>query len=283
MAVSGEPTRRKTPADLSIWLKEEVSPLISGPTNAIPHGGTALSLLGLKESTKDVDFGFSLNEDFERFRDSLTKLGFSVDFDLMPLPNEHLIRMTNPKSAVDVVDLRFPTWNKWRITDLILKGSLMIPYGSLTITLLDRNAIFLFKMYPLRDTDLFDLKTILSRSTIDEGRLASLFEEQDLIHRKTLDDPKVEYEPLINILQLRTRIAGSLFLLEPKYRNIVSSLSKYASAKFSELELKEPLSNIVAKIRTSAVPILWDEIVGNDWELMIKKLKPELSGRNDGR
>lgn len=281
MAVPGEPTSKKTAADLSLWLKEEVGPFISISTNAIPHGGTALSLLGLKDSTKDVDFGFALKEDFERFRDVLTKLGFSVDFDFMPLPNERLTRMTNPRSVIDVVDLRFPTWNRWRMTNLVLRKSLVIPYGSLTITLLDKNATFLFKTFPLRDTDLYDLKTILSRSQIDESRVVALFKEQDLIHRKALYDPKVEYEPLINVLELRTRMAGSLLLLEPAYKNTVQSLSIFASARFSELELNEPLSDLVADIRNSVVPISWDKVVGEDWEVLRTKLRPEGAGSNN--
>ena len=283
MVVPGESANTKTPADLSIWLKEEVSPFISVPTSAIPHGGTALSLLGLKDSTKDVDFGFTQKQDFERFRDTLTKLGFSVDFDFMSLPNEHLIRMTNPKSIIDVVDLRFPTWNRWRMTNLILKGSLVIPYGSLTVTLLDKNAIFFFKTYPLRDTDLYDLKTILTRSQIDERRVVALFEEQDLIHRKALNDPKVEYEPLINILEIRTRVAGSLHLLEPKYRSTVQRLSNFASARFSELELNESLSDLVAEIRNSVVPTSWDKAVGKDWEMLRNKLRPERASSNTNK
>ena len=45
-------------ADVIAWLTATAAGL-DADTEAIAHGGTALTLLRLKASTKDVDFGFS--------------------------------------------------------------------------------------------------------------------------------------------------------------------------------------------------------------------------------
>src|SRR3972149_6541357 len=196
MAGPPEPTRLKTATDLLRWLERGISPRLSDVTEAIAHGGTALTLLGIKDSTKDVDFAFRTQDQFDAFRRVVELLGFRGTLDSKATPSEVLHRYENRASVIDLVDLRFPTWNNWRLTKTILRNAVVIPLGNIRLIRPDRDAVFLFKTYPLRDTDLDDLSTVLSKSPPDEDRVIALFDEQDVIHRSELLTETV-HEPLI--------------------------------------------------------------------------------------
>jgi len=111
MAVAPDPIRPKTSADLLGWLGRDVSPSLEVETRAIAHGGTALALLGIKESTKDVDFAFESRDAYDRFAHVLESLGFVSKWDLRANPTEVHQRFENLSAIVDVIDMRFPTWN----------------------------------------------------------------------------------------------------------------------------------------------------------------------------
>jgi len=51
-----------TVRELGSWLDRDVGPALREETEAVAHGGTALTMLRLKASTKDVDLGFRLRE-----------------------------------------------------------------------------------------------------------------------------------------------------------------------------------------------------------------------------
>ncbi len=83
MARSPAIPRRIPLATLGVWFGE-IGGKPRGATRSIAHGGTALSLLGVKESTKDVDLSFEDRADYERFRDTLSGLGYRVVLDSAP-------------------------------------------------------------------------------------------------------------------------------------------------------------------------------------------------------
>src|SRR3990172_12945911 len=101
-----EDTRRKPAADLPRWLEGEVATRLGMETEVIAHGGTALTLLGIKASTKDVDFTFRTREAFERFATALQASGFVLRGDFRPLPTEVYRRFEKPGSAAGIVDVR---------------------------------------------------------------------------------------------------------------------------------------------------------------------------------
>src|SRR6266498_4461490 len=177
MAVATDPIRLKTSADLLGWLERDVSPRLEVETRAIAHGGTSLTLLGIKDSTKDVDFAFESQGAFDRFARVLKSLGFTLEWDIRPNPKEVHQRFENASATVDVVDIRFPTWNSWRVTKAVLKKAVILRLGPLRVVRLDRDATFLYKTYPLRETDIDDLRTILAKGGPDESRVITLFEE----------------------------------------------------------------------------------------------------------
>src|SRR5947199_164871 len=99
----------------------------------------------------------------------------------------------------------------------------LMAHGGTALTLLGlkvstKDVVFLFKTYPLRDSDLDDLRGIVDRSALDQVRIVDLFDEQDRLWRQELERSDLEYEPLIDLLNLRTRFAGSFQLIGAAYR-----------------------------------------------------------------
>ncbi len=272
MAAPGSGFRLKSVADLQIWLQRDIGSRFTDETELIALGGTALTLLGLKESSKDVDFGFRTKADFDRLVAVLRRIGYRATMDLRPSPGEVLLRLENPSSLVDVVNLKFPTWNNWRLTHRVLEAARIIPRGKARLVLLDRDAVFLFKTYPLRETDLEDLKTIIDRSRPNQRRVIRLFGEQDGLNRVELNQANVAYEPLFNILNLRARFAGSFSLLGDRQRGKVKQLVEFSRRKFKELGLPIALGALVKRLRDSDRIVDWDDIIGIGGDALRKRL-----------
>ena len=272
MATPAEPARPKTAAELTRWLERDVSTHLQEETEAVAHGGTALMLLGIKGSTKDVDFAFRTQEAFDRFVDALKSLGFQTTADFRPIPGEVFRRLENPASTVDVVDARFPTWNNWRLTKAMLSKAVVLRLGNVRLVRPDRDAVFLFKTYPLRETDLDDLRTILAVDPPDEARVIALFDEQDAIHRAELTSEHVSLESLFLLLDLRFRFAASTHLLGPKMRSKIPLLVRHAAAKFGELDLKPTVPDLLARLRERSQLMDWDEVLGAGAERLRRRL-----------
>jgi hypothetical protein len=275
MAAPRSGFRLKSVADLQIWLQRDIGFRLQDETELVAHGGTALTLLGLKEASKDVDFAFRTKDDFDRLVALLQRIGYRVTMDLRPIPGEVLLRLENPSSVIDVVDLRFPTWNNWRLTQRVLEAGQIIPRGKARLVLPDRDAVFLFKTYPLRETDLEDLRTIIDRSRPNQQRVSDLFEEQDGLNRTELRQANVSYEPLFNILNLRARFAGSLSLLGDRHRGKVKRLAQFSMRRFEDLGLPISLGALVDRIRDPNRIVDWDEIIGADEDDLRERLVPD--------
>lgn len=278
MATPNSPIRLKTAGDLQIWLGQ----LGERATTAVQlaaHGGTALTLLGLKESTKDVDFSFRTREDFDHMVRTLWQAGYKETWQFRPNAREIQMRFENSDSLIDVIDLRFPTWNRWRLTANVLRNAHSIPYGRLNLILPDRDVIFLFKTYPLRDSDLDDLRGIVDRTSPDQSRIINLFDEQDRICREELEKQDLEYEPLIDILNLRTRYAGSFLLIGQTYRNRLKRLVGHSRKKLRELDLGISLKAIVQELRDPDGVEDWDKMLGERMEPLRTKMKLEAPQR----
>ena len=278
MALPGRPHAGKTAGDLVEWLASEVGPRLSEETEVIAHGGTALTLLGLKGSTKDVDLGFRTREYLDRFVRALEELGYRRIADMRSRPTEIFLRFRSPGHVIDLVDLRYPTWNNWRLTEALLRGAVVLRFGTLRLVRLDPEAIFLFKTYPLRDADLEDLRGVIDRASVDQARVIALFDEQDGLHRADLAREDIEHEPLFNILQLRVRFAGSCDLLGARYRAAVPRIARHAREKFRELRLRRTLPRLVSLLRDPDRLVDWDEIVGGDADGLRARLGGDRAG-----
>jgi hypothetical protein len=272
MAASTRDVRPKTAADLTRWLLEDVSPKLGQETEAIAHGGTALTLLGIKSSTKDVDFAFRTREAFDRFGKALASLDFEEAGDLRAVPGEVFQRFENPASGVDIVDLRFPTWNHWRLTRSVLARAVVLRLGNVRLVRPDRDAVFLFQTYPLRDTDLDDLRRIIDANPPDEGRVVALFDEQDGIHRGELYAKGAVVEPLFLLLDLRFRFAASMRLLGHRHRSRIPDVARHAQARFRQLRLRRDIPTLLATVSDRDRPMSWDRVLGRHRERLRKRL-----------
>jgi len=277
MAAPPEHLRTRTAADLIRWLEREVGPRLRKETEAIAHGGTALTLLGIKDSTKDVDLAFRSREAFDGFASALGSLGFTRAADFRANPREVFHRLQNPASIVDVVDLRFPTWNNWRLSKAVLRKAVILPLSRVRLVRPDRDAVFLFKTYPLRETDIGDLRTILAVDPPDESRVLELFEDQDAIHRSELS-VETAHEPLFNILELRVRFAASLHLLGPSRRRKIPRIARHARQRLADLQLRHSLPELIRILRTADL-VSWDEVLSGDIEPLRARLAKEPARR----
>lgn len=249
-----------TASDLRAWLDGDVARALREEVEVVAHGGTALTLLRLKSSTKDVDFGFRTSEDFERFASALKDAGYRVTRDFRPNPRETYLRLERRQTLVSAVDLRFPTWNSWRLTDRVLRRARVIPQVVVRLVVPDRDALFLFKTYPLRETDLEDLQGVLRISRPDQDRVIALFDEQDGLHRSELYADTI-HEPLINILELRTRFAASLRLIGPSSRRQIPRIARQAQIRFAELRLRPSLTELIRRLRATDEIMSWEDIL----------------------
>ncbi|MEK6851855.1 MAG: hypothetical protein AABY30_04880, partial [Candidatus Thermoplasmatota archaeon] len=264
--------RPKTASDLTRWLLEDVSPKVGQETEAIAHGGTALTLLGIKPSTKDVDFAFRTREAFDRFGKALDSMGFEKTGDLRAVPGEVFQRFENPASGVDVVDLRFPTWNHWRLTKSVLARAVVLRLGNVRLVRPDRDTVFLFETYPLRDTDLDDLRRIIDANPPDEERVVALFDEQDGIHRSELYAKGADVEPLFLLLDLRFRFAASMRLLGHRHRSRIPDVARHAQARFRQLRLRRDIPALLAMVDDRDRLMSWDRVLGRHRERLRKRL-----------
>ena len=260
-----------TALDLRTWLDRDIGGALKEETEAVAHGGTALTLLRLKASTKDVDFGFRTGEDFDRFVAALKATGYRVTRDFRPNPRETYLRLERRRTLVSAVDLRFPTWNNWRLTDRVLRRARVIPQGRVRLVVPDRDAIFLFKTYPLRETDLDDLREIMRISPPDQARVIALFDEQDALHRSELL-AETAHEPLLNILELRVRFAASLRMLGPSARRRIPRIARHGRVRFEELRLRPSLTDLIRRLRATEGIIMWEDILDESGSRLRERL-----------
>ncbi len=260
-----DPTRQKTGADLTRWL-EDIGRSLRERTEVIAHGGTALTLLGVKESTKDVDLGFREREDFDRFSAVLKDATYEMRREFSPLPGETYRRWRNQAQVVDVVDLRYPTWNRWRMTRRILGRALIIPRGQVVLVRPSVETAFLFKTYPLRATDLDDLRKTLQKRELREDELIEFYDEQDRILRSEFLKDDVIHEPVLSLVKMRARVAASLDLLPRLYSEMIPAFHSHVQAKFEELRLTSSLGDLTRLFRDEEMVMNWDQILGKHLE-----------------
>ncbi len=175
-------------------------------------------------------------------------------------------------AEVTPVDLHFPAWNDWQITHSIRSRATIRGYGNLELMIPDLDAVFLFKTYPLRASDLQDLVSLVEERRVEPSRIWTLFLDQDLHRRRELLDQGLPYEPLFMILEMRTRRAGSLSLLPAKPRRSLSGLVSDSLDAFRALRLSTPLRILVGLLRTGDQRVDWDDLLGKRFETLRVRL-----------
>lgn len=149
-------------AELEQTLKawDELIPS-KGKIHLVACGGTALTLMGYKESTKDVDFLVPRLEEFKRLVSFLQKAGYKqatqygwrreeevILFDLYPGKRVYTTELL--KSPLDRGGCR--KWNEWK---------------KIVVGILNSEDLMISKMFRGTETDIQDCLLLLSKEKID--------------------------------------------------------------------------------------------------------------------
>jgi hypothetical protein len=169
----------KSASMLAEWLDRVTGTRVPRATRGVAHGGTSLTLQGIKDSTKDVDFAFLEKTGFDAVRRALLDARYKMKFDLRPIPTEVFQRFENSVETIDTVDIRYPTWNSWSMKGLALSGCLLEPHGNLELLVPDIHTATVFKTYPCRPSDLDDLRDIIRKGRPSWERVKRIADEQD--------------------------------------------------------------------------------------------------------
>lgn len=194
----------KTGPMLRDWLDRILGPNVPRRTRGVAHGGTSLTLRGVKETTKDVDFAFIDRADFDHVRRALEDAGYRVTARYEQF-GELQLRLENPQEPIDIIDVRHPTWNHWAMKGLALRGCTRIRHGNFELLQPDVETALVFKTYPARASDIQDLKRLVEQTAPRWDRVRKIFEEQE---RLALDQET--YAAALLITQVRGRALASL-------------------------------------------------------------------------
>ncbi|MCK5548697.1 MAG: hypothetical protein KAI64_06755 [Thermoplasmata archaeon] len=254
----------KTALDIISWFDEDITPNIGKHMEIIPHGGTALTLRDLKGGTKDVDFNINKREWFDEFSKILDAMGYEKKMVFVPKPDIEMNRYVSDKYTIDLVDIYYPTWNNWSVTETIRKRADVLRFGNLTVVLPDRDTIFLFKTYPCRAVDIEDLNRILSSEPLDTPYIKKLYEEQEALLR-IRDD----LDPVTSIVNMRTRFYLSLSTLKMMSGDdSLKSLHNFATKRFKALGMDMNREKLTGMINASS---------DLEWEKLLEKKHKEFT------
>lgn len=143
-----------TKNDLLKWLKK-IDDNLDNPIILVAIGGTAMTLLNLKESTKDIDFCIE-GKDSKRFKKLLKNSGFKVDIFIdgfifsEQLPDDY-IDISNEYKEIDFKNIKLKTLNP---LDIIIT-----------------------KVARLNARDEEDITALIKNKKIDKNKLTKRFRE----------------------------------------------------------------------------------------------------------
>ncbi len=221
----------KTGPMLREWLERNLGKNVRRGARGFAHGGTCLTLHGLKDTTKDVDFAFEKREDFDQVRAALQRAGYKETQNFGQF-GELQIRLENPQESIDVIDLRHPTWNHWTMQGTALRGCVKIQHGNFELLQPDVETIFVFKTYPCRPSDLQDLKRIVEKTEVRWDRVETIFREQESYAKK-----QEKYAPGLLIAYIRGRAYASIVTLRESGVKQVDQIAGWARDRWNELGL----------------------------------------------
>lgn len=164
-------------------------------------GGTALSLLGMKQATKDVDLLFLKPNDAKTFADALKRLGYRPTAKGPPkygeaLKDESMKRLHHAGKGLPPFDLFYGWIVKAKLTGPVRKRLEPVgPVGNLVLKVPCHEDLLLFKANSSRQSydDFMDAKTIIETGTIDWGVFADEVEMQHKVSWKAHRYPLAQW------------------------------------------------------------------------------------------
>lgn len=143
-----------TKNDLIKWLRE-IDGKLGRPITLIAVGGTAMTLLNLKESTKDIDFCIK-SEDSGRFKKLVKGAKFKVDI----FTDGFIFSEQLPDDYVDIS-------TKYKEVD----------FNNITLKMLNPLDIIITKAARYNERDEEDIATLVKTKQIDKNKLMKRFKD----------------------------------------------------------------------------------------------------------
>lgn len=225
----------KTGTVLREWLDRAIGPRVPPKTRGVAHGGTLLTLRGIKDTTKDVDFAFIDSVSFDSSRRALLANHYQLEADFQPLPGETFHRYRHKTEDVDLVDLRFPTWNSWVMKGAALQGCDRVAHANFELLLPDVETTFVFKTYPCRPADISDMKRILEKDPrLNWTRVRQIVEEQEAFAAE-----KEDYATSLLIAESRGRAYASSGVLAADGETRIQDFHAWTRERWRALGLPE--------------------------------------------
>ncbi len=178
--------------------KEELLTFLKNIDRKLPHkitivaiGGTALTLLNLKESTLDIDFDLPLEKDWKALVDLFKKLDFEP---------EGFAWFTSTGLRIDLFKQGY-IFCTHLPSDYVEKSKLALKLDKITLKTLSLEDIIVTKLGRGDERDFMDIKQIYLHSVIDNEQLAKRFfevakswiESSEIIRQKLLDLIEIKF------------------------------------------------------------------------------------------
>lgn len=177
--------------------KEELLTFLKNIDRKLPHkitivaiGGTALTLLNLKESTRDIDFDLPLEKDWKALVDLFKKLDFEP---------EGFAWFTSTGLRIDVFRQGYIFCTQLP-SDYVEKSKLALKLDKITLKTLSLEDIIVTKLGRGDERDFQDIKQIYLHARIDNEQLAERFFE---IAQSWIESPEIIRQKLLDLIDIK--------------------------------------------------------------------------------
>lgn len=152
-----------------IGLLEKIGAELPVKVKAYMIGGGALSLRGLKESTKDIDMVLLDKKSLRQIKDSFERIGYKIDKGLFKeqfYKDAVFVFLDETGSRIDL--LIGVVCGMLRLSEAMQKrASKYGSIGNMELYLVSNEDILLFKAVTDREQDLIDIRSLLDATDID--------------------------------------------------------------------------------------------------------------------
>ena len=139
-------------------LLESISKFVDRKTRMYALGGTALTILNIKNSTLDIDINIDTDKEYEYVKEIFGQVGFEKISSIRWITREGLIFDVFHGSNILGTDL---------LSDCLKKSKFIKAFGNIELYTLSLQDIIISKLARGEDRDFEDIKAILKKEKID--------------------------------------------------------------------------------------------------------------------
>lgn len=220
---------------------------VKTPVTLFLIGGGALSLMGLKEATKDIDAIAKHGRDMQDFAEALSDLGYGAVTEL----GEEYLKLETQLIYENKDGCRFDIFLK-RVVGLLFLSEAMekratetLVFSNLRLKLASKEDVFLFKSITSRKADLEDMNMLIQAGLNFDAILEEISVQKELTRRELwiplikekLDKLNERYGIVVPIKKRIDELTGEIY----KKLELLRLLYHERSMTLSQLERKSPL------------------------------------------